>query len=56
MCIRDSFYGGPDDENGMPTFHVDVRPALDSLDNAKDRMTRFLDRMISGPPSSSSAP
>ncbi|AJO97328.1 Cyc3p [Saccharomyces cerevisiae YJM1418] len=50
------FYGGPDDENGMPTFHVDVRPALDSLDNAKDRMTRFLDRVISGPPSSSSAP
>ena len=50
------FYGGPDDENGMPTFHVDVRPALDSLDNAKDRMTRFLDRMISGPSSSSSAP
>lgn len=49
------FYGGPDDENGMPTFHVDVRPALDSLDNARDRMARFVDRIKSGPSSSSSS-
>ena len=31
------FYGGPDDANGFPTFSVDVRPALDNFDNAKDR-------------------
>ncbi|QID83178.1 holocytochrome c synthase [Saccharomyces pastorianus] len=49
------FYGGPDDENGMPTFHVDVRPALDSLDNARDRMARFVDRIKPDPSSSSSS-
>ncbi|GCE97549.1 holocytochrome c synthase [Zygosaccharomyces mellis] len=35
------FYGGADDEEGMPTFHLDVRPALDNITNAKDRFTRY---------------
>lgn len=35
------FYGGPDDKNGMPTFSVDVRPALDNFGNVKDRMIHF---------------
>lgn len=35
------YYGGPDDENGMPTFNIDVRPALDNFENAKDRFNHF---------------
>lgn len=31
------YYGGPDDEDGMPTFFLDVRPALDSVESVKDR-------------------
>lgn len=38
------FYSGPDDENGMPTFSVDVRPALDNLTNVKDRIDNLLKR------------
>ncbi|CCF60405.1 hypothetical protein KAFR_0K00500 [Kazachstania africana CBS 2517] len=40
------FYGGPDDENGFPTFSVDVRPALDNFVNAKDRMDAFTLSML----------
>ncbi|AET39835.1 holocytochrome c synthase CYC3 Ecym_5037 [Eremothecium cymbalariae DBVPG len=36
------FYGGPDDEEGLPTFNLDVRPALDNLGNAKDRFNRWV--------------
>jgi len=36
------YYGGPDDVHGMPTFFLDVRPALDNPINAKDRMTHWL--------------
>ncbi|CCH43157.1 Cytochrome c heme lyase [Wickerhamomyces ciferrii] len=36
------YYGGPDDEHGMPTFFLDVRPALDNVTNAKDRMAHWL--------------
>lgn len=35
------FYGGPDDEHGMPTFNLDVRPALDSLGNVRDRIKHY---------------
>ncbi len=35
------FYGGPDDANGLPTFNVDVRPALDSYENCRDRFIRY---------------
>lgn len=35
------YYGGPDDPHGMPTFFLDVRPALDSFANAKDRAVRY---------------
>ena len=35
------FYSGPDDEEGLPTFNLDVRPALDSFTSAKDRFTRW---------------
>lgn len=36
------YYGGPDDPHGMPTFFLDVRPALDNPTNAKDRMRHWL--------------
>lgn len=36
------YYGGPDDPHGMPTFFLDVRPALDNATNAKDRMRHWL--------------
>ncbi|KAL2709627.1 Cytochrome c heme lyase [Kluyveromyces marxianus] len=36
------FYGGPDDEDGLPTFNLDVRPALDNFTNAKDRFERWI--------------
>ncbi|QEU59600.1 Cyc3 [Kluyveromyces lactis] len=36
------FYGGPDDEEGLPTFNLDVRPALDNFGNAKDRLERWM--------------
>lgn len=36
------YYGGPDDEHGMPTFFLDVRPALDNVTNAKDRLSHWL--------------
>lgn len=35
------FYGGPDDADGLPTFNVDVRPALDSYDNCRDRFVKY---------------
>lgn len=35
------FYSGADDEDGLPTFNLDVRPALDNLTNAKDRFVRW---------------
>ncbi|CCH61701.1 hypothetical protein TBLA_0F01590 [Henningerozyma blattae CBS 6284] len=38
------FYGGPDDKNGMPTFNLDVRPALDSLTNVCDRFNHQYQR------------
>ncbi|GME88387.1 hypothetical protein B5S28_g280 [[Candida] boidinii] len=37
------YYGGPDDEHGMPTFFLDVRPALDNFGNASDRMSHWLE-------------
>ena len=40
------FYGGPDDEEGMPTFNLDVRPALDNLSNAKDRFVHYTKPII----------
>lgn len=41
------FYGGPDDANGMPTFSVDVRPALDNFTNVKDRLDHFTSAILS---------
>ncbi|KAK5960777.1 holocytochrome c synthase CYC3 PWA37_002214 [Arxiozyma heterogenica] len=41
------FYGGPDDANGMPTFSVDVRPALDNFTNVKDRFNHFTSAILS---------
>ena len=41
------FYGGPDDANGMPTFSVDVRPALDNFTNVKDRFNHFTSSILS---------
>lgn len=35
------FYGGPDDEDGLPTFNLDVRPALENFSNAKDRFIHY---------------
>lgn len=36
------YYGGPDDqETGMPTFFLDVRPGLDNFTNAKDRFIKW---------------
>lgn len=35
------FYGGPDDSDGLPTFNLDVRPALDDASNARDRFVRY---------------
>lgn len=35
------YYSGPDDEDGMPTFILDTRPALDSPTNAVDRFVRW---------------
>ncbi|ODV63144.1 holocytochrome c synthase CYC3 [Ascoidea rubescens DSM 1968] len=35
------YYGGPDDAHGMPTFFLDVRPALDNFTNAKDRFQHW---------------
>ncbi|SCU96208.1 LAMI_0F05644g1_1 [Lachancea mirantina] len=35
------FYGGADDEDGLPTFNLDVRPALDSFSSAKDRFEHW---------------
>lgn len=35
------YYGGPDDPHGMPTFFLDVRPALDNFTNAKDRFVHW---------------
>lgn len=40
------FYGGPDDANGMPTFSVDVRPALDNFTNVKDRFNHFTSSIL----------
>ena len=41
------FYSGPDDPNGMPTFSVDVRPALDNFTNVKDRFHHFTSSILS---------
>ncbi|QPG73791.1 holocytochrome c synthase [Brettanomyces nanus] len=36
------YYTGPEDEDtGMPTFSLDVRPALDNFTNAKDRVRHW---------------
>lgn len=35
------YYGGPDDPHGMPTFFLDVRPALDNFTNVKDRFVHW---------------
>ncbi|CDK26849.1 unnamed protein product [Kuraishia capsulata CBS 1993] len=35
------YYGGPDDEDGMPSFYLDVRPALDNVSNALDRFEHW---------------
>ncbi len=35
------YYGGPDNEEGMPTFFLDVRPALDNPLNAYDRFKKW---------------
>lgn len=41
------YYGGADDEEtGMPTFFLDVRPALDSFTNAVDRFRRWKQEAI----------
>jgi len=33
------YYGGEDDvANDVPVFHLDVRPALDSVESAMDRL------------------
>lgn len=36
------YYGGPDDAHGMPTFFLDVRPALDNVGNAWDRFNHWV--------------
>ncbi|CCE65815.1 hypothetical protein TPHA_0N00340 [Tetrapisispora phaffii CBS 4417] len=35
------FYGGPDDDDGLPTFNLDIRPALDNFTNSKDRLVHY---------------
>jgi cytochrome c heme-lyase len=35
------YYAGPDNEEGMPTFILDVRPALDSVSSAVDRFHKL---------------
>ncbi|GMG19915.1 unnamed protein product [Ambrosiozyma monospora] len=35
------YYGGPEDEDGMPTFFLDVRPGLDNFTNAMDRFNHW---------------
>lgn len=35
------YYAGPDDNEGMPTFMLDVRPALDSISAATDRFHKL---------------
>ncbi|CAN6625829.1 holocytochrome-c synthase [Trichomonascus vanleenenianus] len=32
------YYAGPDDDDGMPSFILDVRPALDSVSSTVDRL------------------
>ncbi|KAI0461115.1 holocytochrome c synthase [Komagataella kurtzmanii] len=39
------YYGGPDDEDGMPTFFLDVRPALDNSTNVYDRFVHWNEEM-----------
>ncbi|CEP64860.1 holocytochrome c synthase CYC3 LALA0_S14e00914g [Lachancea lanzarotensis] len=41
------FYGGPDDEEGLPTFNLDVRPALVDFTSARDRFTRWTEPILS---------
>ncbi|ODV82998.1 hypothetical protein CANARDRAFT_30341 [[Candida] arabinofermentans NRRL YB-2248] len=36
------YYGGPDDDSGMPTFFLDVRPALDNYSSAVDRFDHWI--------------
>lgn len=36
------YYAGPE-EDGMPTFYLDVRPALDNVTNANDRLRHWVD-------------
>lgn len=35
------YYSCPDDENGMPVFSLDVRPAVDSAGAVYERMTEW---------------
>lgn len=35
------YYGGPDTEEGLPTFYLDVRPALDDFGSIYDRWRRW---------------
>lgn len=36
------FYSAPDTSDGMPSFSVDVRPALDDISAARDRLRHWL--------------
>ncbi|ANB15548.1 holocytochrome c synthase CYC3 [Sugiyamaella lignohabitans] len=40
------YYAGPDTDDGMPTFILDVRPALDSVSSAVDRFDKVTDGIL----------
>lgn len=41
------YYGGPDNEEGYPTFFLDVRPGLDNVENAVDRFKHWSMPLVS---------
>ncbi|KAK9478243.1 cytochrome c/c1 heme-lyase [Lipomyces japonicus] len=41
------YYSGPADPNGYPSFFLDVRPALDSVESARDRFSLWSSDIVS---------
>jgi len=39
------YYSGGDDQFGMPSFYLDVRPGLDSVDNSIQRWNHWIEEM-----------
>ena len=42
------YYSGAPDEDGNPVFHLDVRPALDSLESITQRVKVGLEEWMKG--------